>query len=110
MVIFWSLLCFTFGLLYFKTLISNINLNSQVRKLEIDKEYSEIMSAEYTRHIRQLTKHIREVDWEMRTLLQNINPQFSKEELKMMQHYLHPDKHRGKTNDLHSKINGLIDE
>lgn len=94
------------GLLYV------FELRHKVRMLEIDNKYSEIMVAEYESHVHKIEGLLSRLRWEYQLLSQtkNENPQFTKDELKEMQHYLHPDKHRGKTNDLHAKINGLVDE
>lgn len=36
---------------------------------------------------------------------QSVSINFTQEDLKRMKHYLHPDKHNGKTNDLFIKVN-----
>lgn len=102
-----------------KLLIYILELKHKVRMLEIDKEYSDTMYQECVKHIAArdaLLHHAAEklAALEARAELlggQTSNQaQFTKEELQSMRHYLHPDKHRGKTTDLVTKLNGLLDE
>lgn len=101
------------GLLYV------LELKHKVRMLEIDKEYSDTMYQECVKHIAACDALLRMAaaklaDLEFRAELlggqTSDQSQFTKEELQSMRHYLHPDKHRGKTTDLVTKLNGLLDE
>ena len=119
-MIWWAFILIVAGVVVAeRTLLYIVTLKSKIRILEINKEYSDTMYQECVKHIAArdaLLHHAAEklAALEARAELlggQTSNQaQFTKEELQSMRHYLHPDKHRGKTTDLVTKLNGLLDE
>lgn len=107
------------GFVLHRGLLYVLELKHKVTMLEIDKEYSETMYKECVRHIAARDVLLHHAAEKLAVLERRAKflggqtsdqSQFTKEELQSMRHYLHPDKHRGKTTDLVTKLNGLLDE
>lgn len=116
----WWLLFVTIGVITaIVALVYVLNLKMKLRMLEIDKEYSDTVYQECVQHIAARDALLRRAAAKLAALelrsefmggQTSDQTQFTKEELQSMRHYLHPDKHRGKTTDLVTKLNGILDE
>lgn len=119
-MIWWAFILIVAGIVVAeRTLLYIVTLKSKIRMLEIDKACSDMMYQECVSHIAARDALLRMAAEKLAALelraeflggQTSDQSQFTKEELQSMRHYLHPDKHRGKTTDLVTKLNGLLDE
>lgn len=72
--------------------------------LELNLKYRQLVSQynELVRNRERLLRMYKEL--ELKSLNQDVSSSLSKEDIKRLKYYIHPDKHNGKTNDLFIKL------
>ena len=90
--------------------LSNSDLKSDLRVEKAKRDDAIKLLARQDKKYSDLADHCNKVIKAHNNLLDQkrkgfSNHSFTQEDLKRMKHYLHPDKHNGKTNDLFIKVN-----
>ena len=79
-------------------------IRKHLEVLELNLKYRQLVSQynELVRNRERLLRMYKEL--ELKSLKQEVSKSLSKEDIKRLKYYIHPDKHNGKTNDLFIKI------